>query len=91
MDEERLMSKKVSLQSVILTPNEKDAYLSFDRYPFSPESPTVEKFMWVEGLLKTLRDNGISLQGVRFLVHHQEMLDSHLDFSNPWPGIGFLK
>ena len=90
MDEEQLMDKKVSLQSAILSFNEQEVFLSFDRNPFTKESPTFEKWMWVEGLLKTLRDNDIKIQTVRFLVHHQDMHDADLDFSNAWPVIGFL-
>lgn len=90
MDEERLMEKKVSLQSVMLAPSDQEAYLSFDRNPFAAESSTYDKWMWVESLLKTLRDNGIKLQSVRFLVHHQDMYDYHVDFSKAWPLIGFL-
>jgi len=90
MDEEKLMEKKTSLQSVILGSSENDIFLSFDRNPLSKESTVFEKWMWIEGLLKTLRDNDLKIQNVRFLVHHQDMYDLHLDFSNPWPTIGFL-
>ncbi len=90
MDEEKLMEKKTSLQSAIIGSNEHDVYLSFDRNPFSKEVPVFEKWMWIEGLLKTLRDNDLKIQNIRFLVHHHDMHDSHLDFSNPWPSIGFL-
>jgi len=90
LDEERVMKKRVSLQTVLLASSLQKAYLSFDRNPFSSDSPTHEKWMWVEGLLKTLRENDIDLQTVYFLVHHQIMDDYHLDFSNPWPICGFL-
>jgi hypothetical protein len=63
--------------------------LSFDRSPFPTEWTTYEQWMWIESLLKTVRDNDIRIQRIRFLVHHQELIDYHLDFSNPWPIIGF--
>ena len=89
LDEEKVMSKKVSLQSALLS--NKDAYLSFDRNPFNPEDSTFEKWMWVEGLLKTIKQNDIILQNVYLLTHHQTIIDDHLDFSRPWPITGFLK
>jgi len=87
LDEEQIMSKKVTLQSASL---DTTAYLSFDRNPFDEQSTTHQKWLWVESLLKTIRDNDITVQNIRFLVHHQIMQDNHLDFSNPWPITGFL-
>lgn len=89
LDEETIMGKKVTLQSALISPNGL-LYLSFDRNPFNEKNSTHTKWMWVEGLLKTMRENNISLQNIRFLVHHQTMQDGHLDFSNPWPIAGFL-
>jgi len=91
MDEERIMEKKVSLQTACASPSEQELFLSFDRNPFSKEASTYDKWMWVEGILKTLRENGIKYHNVRFLVHHQNLNDYHLDFSNPWPMSGFIK
>jgi hypothetical protein len=90
LDEERLTERKVSLQSVMITPNNQEAMLSFDRSPFPTEWTTYEQWMWIESLLKTVRDNNIRIQRIRFLVHHQELIDYHLDFNNPWPIIGFV-
>jgi len=91
LDEEQAMKKKVSIQAVLLASSDTQAYLSFDRNPFGQDDSTYDKLMWLEGLLKTLRENEIKLQGVYFLVHHQTMDDYHLDFSNPWPMYGFAK
>lgn len=87
--EDHIMSKKVTLQSVLIASNGQ-AYLSFDRTPFDEQSSTHEKWMWIEGLLKTVRENNIHVQSIHFLVHHQNMKDYHLDFSKPWPLSGFL-
>jgi len=91
LDEELVIKKKVSLQAVLLASSGNIAYLSFDRNIFSSKNSTHEKLMLIEGLLKTIRENEIKLQGVYFLVHHQIMEDYHLDFSNPWPLYGFLQ
>jgi len=93
LDEEQVVTKRVSLQTVLISSSGQQAYLSFDRIPFSKKSSTYEKLMWIEGLLKTIRENNINIQSVYFLVHHQIMKDYHLDFSdfsNPWPTYGFL-
>jgi hypothetical protein len=91
LDEEKVMEKKVSLQSIVLSPSGHDVYCSFDRNPFNKNNPTYEKLMWIEGLLKTIRENGIKIQQMFFLVHHQPLHDFHLDFSNPWPVSGFVE
>lgn len=90
LDEEQVMNKKVSLQTVLMASCNNKAYLSFDRNPFGQNSSTHKKLMWVESLLKTLRENEVALQSVYFLVHHQIMQDYNLDFSKPWPIYGFL-
>jgi hypothetical protein len=88
--EEHLIHKKVMLQTVLLSSNGHDAYLSFDKNILSKEWSTHQKWMVIEGLLKTLRDNGMAVTQVTFLVNHKPLNDAHLDFSNPWPTTGFL-
>lgn len=89
LDEDHIMTKKVTLQSAMISPSGQ-LYLSFDRNPFDENSSTHEKWMWLESLLKTIRNNKTGIQTIRFLVHHHTMEDHHLDFSNPWPIAGFL-
>lgn len=90
LDEEGIMYKKVTLQSALLSPTGHNAYLSFDRNPLAKEESAFDKWMWIEGLLKTVRENKIPLQHIQFLVHHQALHDQHLDFSKPWPIQGFM-
>lgn len=90
LDEEQLMIKKVSLQTVLLDASGSEAYISFDRNPFDKESSTFQKLIMIEGLLKTLRENNLNLNSVYFLVHNRPINDPHLDFSQSWPIIGFL-
>lgn len=89
LDEEQVMDKKVALQAVLLTQAD-HAYISFDRSPFTKEAPTWDKLVWIEGLLKTIRENWGKIRQIQFLVHHKPLQDYHLDFSNPWPIQGFL-
>src|SRR3972149_4092399 len=90
LDEEKIMDKKVTLQSVVLSPSGKELFLSLDRNPLKYEDSTYLKLMWCEGLLKTIRDNGIPIEWVRFLVHHALLEDEHIDFTFSWPICGFL-
>jgi len=90
LDEDDLMHKKISIESVLISPSGSDAYVSFDRYPFDSQATIHAKLMWIEGLLKTVAQNKISVQGIRFFVHHKTLQDAHLDFSKEWPITGFL-
>jgi hypothetical protein len=90
LDTEQLLPKKVMLQSATLTPHQQEAYLSFDRNIFPKEWSIHRKLMLIEGLSKTIRSNTISLHGIHMLVHHQPLIDMHLDFSDAWPTGGFL-
>lgn len=91
LDEENFHSKKVIVQSVTLSRSGTIGYISLDRYPFEPESSTYEKYLFIEGLLKTLRTLGTPLTHIYFLVHHKTLDDYHLDFSHPWPLKSFLE
>jgi len=91
LDEEALHSKKVIVQSVTLSSGGTTAYLSLDRYPFENESSTYDKYMFIEGILKTLRIQKMSVTHICFLVHHKLLADYHLDFSHPWPLKSFFK
>ena len=90
-EDEQVTQKRITLQSAILNPSGQTLYLSFDRVPFDKEASTFDKWHTVEAILKTLRDNDVDVREVYFLVHHERLVDSHLDFSNPWPLRGFLK
>jgi hypothetical protein len=87
--EETEQEKQVTLQSVALSDYD-EAFISFDRNPFDKNSAAIDKLYWVEGLLKTIKENDIKIQTIQFLVHHKALTDYHLDFSNPWPIEGFI-
>jgi len=92
MYEEEALSKKLLIELVMITPSQREVFISFDRYPFELGASTFKKWMFIESLLKTIRLNKIgSLQEVRFLVNHKPFQDYHLDFSQSWPITGFIK
>ncbi len=90
LDTESILPKKITLQSVALSPNKQELYLSFDRNLLPKQWAVHRKWMLIEGLLRTLRANSVALQAVHFLVHHQPLTDTHLDFSFAWPINGFV-
>ena len=92
MHEEEALSKKLLVELVMITPSQREVFISFDRCPFESGLSTFKKWMFIESLLKTIRINKIgSLQEVRFLVNHKLLEDYHLDFSQSWPITGFIK
>jgi hypothetical protein len=89
--EEQILDKKITVQAALLAPSDYDAFISFDMSPLPDNGPIINKLRFIEGLLKTVRENDIPLQTIHFLVNHQPIVDPHLDFINPWPIGGFLK
>ncbi len=89
LDEEHITAKKTTLQSALVT-TAGCAYLSFDHNILGKEDTIFKKWMVIEGLLKTIVANGITIHHVQFLVQHQPLQDAHLDFSLPWSVHGFI-
>ncbi|HEX2977599.1 MAG TPA: hypothetical protein VHO47_00545 [Candidatus Babeliales bacterium] len=87
---EQVGGKQISLQSIILGQNGLDAYISFDQAPLEKEWSIYRKWHHLESLIKTLKENGIALRSITWLVNHQPLIDPHLDFSQAWPFEGFL-
>lgn len=90
LDEECITSKKITLQTALLSQSG-TMYLSFDHNFLKKEDTIFNKWMLIEGLLKTIKTNTISIQHVQLLVQHQPLIDQHLDFSMSWPVHGFIK
>lgn len=90
LDTEEITSKKVALQTATISPSGTDAYLSFDHNPLQPEWSTFQKWMWIEGILKTVRDQRLPIQNLYILVHHKPLIDRHLATNNAWPISGFI-
>jgi hypothetical protein len=90
LDEERITAKKTNLQSSLIATSGV-AYLSFDHNILGKEETIFKKWMIIEGLLKIIVANTIPITHVQLLVQHQPLQDAHLDFSLPWPILGFIK
>jgi hypothetical protein len=91
MYDEKIIRKKATLQSALINYDQKELFISFDRAPWNKENSTFEKWMAIEGLLKTIKENDDlhTLKSIRFLIDHQPINDYHLDFTNSWPIDGF--
>jgi len=90
LEDEKIIDKDVQVISSIISPS-KELFLSFNKDPFNKQDSTYTKLVIIEGLLKTINANKIAVQSVRFLIHHQPIIDDHLNFSISWPITGFLK
>lgn len=90
LEEEEILSKKVTLQSVLTDKSDTEAFISFDRSPFLKEQSTYQKLMFIEALLKTIKGNGLPFISIRFLVNFKRFNDPHLDFSQSWPITGYM-
>ena len=89
VEEEQGLLKKVSVQSVLLDIQKQTAFISFDRNPFEKEQSVYEKLMFIESLLKTLKDSSIEIKKVQFLAQHKPIDDEQLDFSRAWTVNGY--
>ena len=83
-------SKETKIISVALSPSKQEAFICLNQPPFESQWSTYQKLLWIEGLLKTLRENKIAISFVRILNHHQPLQDDHLNFDISWPIEGFI-
>jgi hypothetical protein len=90
-DEEHLLNKKITLESALISASGQELFLSFSRNLFDKEEPLFIKWMRIESILKTISNQHTLIQQVRFLVQHQPLRDTQLDFSQSWPIQGFLE
>ena len=89
LQEERIITKRVCLDTVCLDKSEQQVFFSFDRLFLEQDWSIYYKWNFIESLFKTIRESGLQINSVVFLVNHKQMCDDHLDFSVPWPIGGF--
>lgn len=88
--EEKQVNPSVSLLAIPVSVKPEHVFISLSETPFLKNSSSFQKWMVIEGLLKTIRENDVPIQKVTFLVLHKTLEDSDLDFTDPWPIAGFL-
>jgi hypothetical protein len=89
LEDEKIIDSDIQLVSAIIN-SHKEMFLSFNKDIFNMQSSTYTKLMIIHGLLKTIHHNKIPVQSIRLLIHHQIVLDDHLNFSIPWPINGYI-
>jgi hypothetical protein len=90
LEEENIIDKHITVQSVILAPSGQDAFVCLTESPLSKQASTHAKLMLIESMLKTLKDANLSIFNIRLLVHHKPMQDAHLNFDISWPITGYM-
>lgn len=83
--DEHIIPLHTTLESTAIAGTGSDVYLSFDRSLFEKNDATVTKWAIVESLMKTLHAVNGSLQSVTLQVHHEPMVDDHLELSSAIP------
>lgn len=89
LEEEHILTKTITVESVVLSPTKKIAFISFDHNLFIPQATTYECLMLIEAILKTMRENKIDLQSIQFLIHHKPWTDHRLNMQIAWPITGY--
>lgn len=79
-----IIIKKVTVQACMLSKNNNELFISFDRTILDKELSIYQKLQFINGLLKTIDGLNLGITHVRFLTHHQPLHDYHLDFTNAW-------
>lgn len=90
VNEEKVTPHPLKLTSALVS-DEHIAYLSFEQSPFSAEQSTYDRWLFVESLLRTIKDNVPQITSVMLLVNHKPLADRCLDLSTSWPIQGFLE
>lgn len=89
--ESHTLKKRVHVNAIMVGPSGHELFISTDHLPFNKDDSVYAKWMHIESILKMLKDNGIKVSCVRFLVNHEPANDRHLDLSFSWPLHGFLR
>jgi hypothetical protein len=90
IEEQELIHTPI-IATLSMAPNDQLLFCSFNRNPFSKKWSLHQKWMLIEGLLKTIAEVDPTIKEIQFLLRHQSLIDSHLDFSHAWPLHGFTR
>lgn len=89
VNEEGLLPKKTTIQSVSLTKSKQTLIISFDRPPFNKQAAINNKLLFLESLSKTIKTELPNIHTILWLVHHKPLNDYHFSTKHPWPINGF--
>lgn len=86
-----LISQKTAIESATYNQESGEVILSLTGSLCDSNADIKAKVFLIESMLKTLRQTGIFIRSVMFLVHQQPLKDRDLDFSCFWPIEGFIE
>ncbi len=84
LEDEHVLTKKIVIESIIFSPSGYEMYVSFNHNPFDNSWSIHKKESFINALLKSYKENRCTASLCYFLVRHQPLQDTHLDFSEPW-------
>lgn len=90
LQDEKLLSRYVTVEAVALSPLSGEAIISFSQSPLEVDWSMLRKWYFIESLCQTIREAHISASALILLVNNRQIEDNHLDLSRPWPLDGFL-
>lgn len=91
LEEEQIISRSIIVDSVVISPTNTLAFISLNQNPLSPKLNTYESLMFMQGMLKTIKENKISIQSIQLLIQHQPLIDHRLNLTIPWPITGYTQ
>jgi hypothetical protein len=89
LQDEKILTKNLKVESVAMNAAEQDAYISFNQNIPWQEWPIIQKWHLIESLLKTIKESELGIKFINFLVNNKPLEDTHLSFIQPWPIEGF--
>ncbi len=73
----------VNVEHVAYSNESNELIVSFNKNPLRKQISALEKFLFVAGLVQTIK-NIHPCTSIHLLVNHQPLQDDHLNFQFPW-------
>lgn len=90
LEEEHILKQSIIIESCVLSPSKNTLFISLNHNPFNPQATTFECMMIIEGIMKTIRENKITVQSIQFLIHHKPWSDHRINMDILWPISGYI-
>jgi hypothetical protein len=89
LEDEKIITSHVAVDSACFDDRKNELIVSFSHNPFNDQQTVATRMVIIEDLLINVRSYFPQLKQVRFLMRHEPLIDSLLEFSFPWPVTGF--
>ncbi|HTM06082.1 MAG TPA: hypothetical protein VL201_02485 [Patescibacteria group bacterium] len=84
LQEEGMLPRNIVLERVLVDILQNSLYISFDKSLFFESISTHQKTLIISSLAKTIASLQSSLQRFMLLVHHEPLVDKHIDCHVPF-------